>query len=162
MTPKKGSRKQPDAAAEEAPEQQPVAKAAKPEQPPAKEPVTAKKANDDGDSSDDDSSDEDIDIDAESAAKLMELEHDLQTSPTYEKHLEVGRRAGRTRQRVTLARGVGPTRPRRHAGSGIPARADACGMPHHDILCLAHQRAHCCPLGLCLPSTCPPCPDQPS
>ncbi|KAG2446465.1 hypothetical protein HYH02_008457 [Chlamydomonas schloesseri] len=88
MAPKKGSRKQPDAAVEEAPEQQPATKAAKQDKPPVKEPAAASKANAGNDSSDDDSSDEDIDIDADTAAKLMELEHELQTSPTYEKHLE--------------------------------------------------------------------------
>lgn len=94
MAPKKGARKQPDAAAEEAPEQKPATKAAKQEKPPAKETVAASKADVDDDSSDDSSSDEDIDIDANTAAKLMELEHELQTSPTYEKHLEVGRAGG--------------------------------------------------------------------
>ncbi|KAG2433859.1 hypothetical protein HXX76_008213 [Chlamydomonas incerta] len=87
MAPKKGSRKQPEAAAEEAPEQTPATKVAKQEKPAAKEPVAAPAAND-NDSSDDDSSSEDIDIDAETAARLMELEHELKTSPTYEKHLE--------------------------------------------------------------------------
>eukprot|EP00198_Chlamydomonas_reinhardtii_P004765 XP_001694101.1 predicted protein [Chlamydomonas reinhardtii] len=45
MAPKKGARKQPDAAAEEAPEQKPATKAAKQEKPPAKETVAASKAD---------------------------------------------------------------------------------------------------------------------
>ncbi|GLC34775.1 hypothetical protein PLESTB_001162500 [Pleodorina starrii] len=42
----------------------------------------------DDDSDDDSSSSGDIDVDAETAQQLMALEHELQTSPTYEKHLE--------------------------------------------------------------------------
>ncbi|GFR47944.1 hypothetical protein Agub_g9748 [Astrephomene gubernaculifera] len=44
-------------------------------------------SSDDGSEDSDDSSG-DIDVDAETAQKLMTLEHELQTNPTYEKHLE--------------------------------------------------------------------------
>lgn len=46
----------------------------------------------DSDSSDDSDSDdgEDIDVDADTAQRLMALEHELQSNPSYEKYIEVG------------------------------------------------------------------------
>ncbi|KAG2484382.1 hypothetical protein HYH03_016798 [Edaphochlamys debaryana] len=79
MAPKKGGKKAAKAD-EEAAEQAKAAAAAE----------KAKQAMDDSGSDDSDgsSSDDDIEVDADTATKLMAIEQELKSSPSYEKHLE--------------------------------------------------------------------------
>ncbi len=80
----------------------------------------------DSDSSDDSDSDgEDIDVDADTAQRLMALEHELQSNPSYEKYIEVSYNS-QTYTHATLppnwASCLSPRRPHTPSPGALPSQ----------------------------------------